>query len=87
MSFMFLHKPKPKRSRYKPVFYKDDSEEMTEEKKKFSIPNDKDMSLEEKIKVSWSKERKHEGFSRESIIKTFIVLLLLILLIFFVKIG
>lgn len=87
MSFMFLHKPKPKRSRYKPVFYKDDSEELTEEKKKFSIPNDKDMSLEEKIKISWSKERKHEGLSRESILKTIIVLLLLILIIFFVKIG
>ncbi len=87
MSFMFLHKPKPKRSRYKPVFYKNEADELSDEKKKFNIPNDKDLSLEEKIRLNWSKERKHEGFSRESILKTFIVLLLLVLLIFFVKIG
>lgn len=87
MSFMFLHKPKPKRSRYKPVFYKNESDDLNEERKKFNISSNKELDLQEKIRLSWSRERKHEGFSKESILKTFIVLLLLILIILFVKIG
>lgn len=87
MSFMFLHKPTPKKSRYKPVFYKNESDDLNEERKKFNISSNKELDLQEKIRLSWSRERKHEGFSKESILKTFVVLLLLILIILFVKIG
>lgn len=87
MSFMFLHKPTPKKSKYKPVFYKNESDDLNEERKKFNISSNKELDLQEKIRLSWSRERKHEGFSKESILKTFVVLLLLILIILFVKIG
>lgn len=88
MGFIFIHRPKPKKFSYKPVFYKNEEEENEDKKSRLrsSLKNE-DLDLKSKIHKSWSKERKHGVVSRDNILKTLVVLVLLILIIFFVKIG
>ncbi len=88
MGFTFIYRPKPKKFSYKPVFYKNDEEEQEDKKSRLlsSIKNE-ELDLKTKIHKSWSRERKHGIVSKDNILKTLIVLILLILIIFFVKIG
>lgn len=84
MIFTFLHKPKPKKSNYKPVYYKPDEED--DKKKTISPKEYQEMDLQEKIQRTWSRERKYTSISKNTILRMFIVLLLLLIIIFFVKV-
>lgn len=88
MNFTFIHRPKPKKFSYKPVFYKNEDEDQEDKKSRLlsSIKNE-ELDLKSKIHKTWSRERKHGLVSKDNILKTLVVLVLLILIIFFVKIG
>lgn len=88
MSFTFLHRPKPKKFGYKPVFYKMEEEDVDDKKRRIINPKEnKELDLKDKIKKSWGRELRHSSISQENILRTIVVLVLLILTIFFVKIG
>ncbi len=88
MSFTFVHRPKPKKFGYKPVFYKNEEEDPDDRKLRLkSSIKKEELDLKSKIHNSWARERKHGVVSKDNILKTLIVLILLILIIFFVKIG
>lgn len=89
MGFIFLYRPKPKKFTYKPVFYKAEEDEVSIGKrhKILTTKENKEVNLKTRIQKSWSKERQHTTVSKENMIRTLIILVLLIIVIFFVKIG
>jgi hypothetical protein len=82
MKILYIYRPKPKASHYKPVFFTPEEEQSTLEKKMKSH-HDQETPLRERLSKRWEEERKYKSVSQKTLLTAILVIAALIYIIFF----
>ncbi len=82
MKILFLYRPKPKSSKYKPVFFTPEEEQSSLEKK-MRNHNDQEAPLRDRLSKRWEEGRKFKSVSQRTLLTAILVIIALIYIIFF----
>lgn len=82
MKILFLYRPKPKISQYKPVFFTPEEEQSSLEKK-MKIHNDQETPLRDRLNRRWEEDRKYQKVSQKTLVTAIAVIAALVYIIFF----
>ena len=82
MKILFLYRPKPKSSQYKPVFFTPEEEQSSLEKK-MKNHNDQETPLRDRLSRRWEEERKFKSVSQKTLLTAALVIIALIYIVFF----
>ncbi len=82
MKILYIYRPKPKTSSYKPVFFTPEDDQSKLEKKMKSH-HDQEAPLRDRLSKRWEEERKYKAVSQKTLITAILVIAALIYIIFF----